>query len=85
MVCVPCLVVPALLFIWYRFLQPIFLKIWNPFGTVENKKTDAPKDEIANGQTPTENSNAAACPGSGKTNGTCPISAFSAKSDKKID
>lgn len=30
MVCVPCLFIPAGLFIWYRFLQPIFLKFVYP-------------------------------------------------------
>ncbi|KAF2353471.1 hypothetical protein FHG87_015777, partial [Trinorchestia longiramus] len=36
MVCIPCFLIPAALFIWYRFLQPLLLKIWNPFGHVED-------------------------------------------------
>lgn len=35
MVCVPCIVIPVLLYIWHRFLQPVFLKIWNPWAKVE--------------------------------------------------
>ena len=34
MVCVPCIVIPVLLYIWHRWLQPIALKIWNPWGKV---------------------------------------------------
>ena len=34
MVCVPCIVIPILLYIWHRWLQPIALKIWNPWGKV---------------------------------------------------
>lgn len=33
MVCIPCIVIPALLFIWHKWIQPFVLKIWNPFGT----------------------------------------------------
>lgn len=36
MVCIPCFIIPAVLFIWYRFIQPILLKFWNPFGKVES-------------------------------------------------
>jgi len=38
MVCVPCIVIPVLLYIWHRWLQPIALKIWNPWGKVETDK-----------------------------------------------
>lgn len=31
MVCVPCFIIPVLLFIWHRFIQPIVLRYWNPF------------------------------------------------------
>lgn len=32
MVCVPCFIVPVLLYIWHKFVQPYFLKyIWNPW------------------------------------------------------
>ncbi|KAG8233880.1 hypothetical protein J437_LFUL013997 [Ladona fulva] len=36
MVCVPCIVIPVLLFIWHRFFQPIVLKFWNPWKPVES-------------------------------------------------
>lgn len=32
MVCVPCFIVPLLLFIWHKFIQPYVLKIWNPWA-----------------------------------------------------
>ena len=36
MVCVPCIVIPVLLYIWHRFLQPIMLKFWNPWAKVSH-------------------------------------------------
>ncbi|XP_076331301.1 UPF0729 protein C18orf32 homolog [Tachypleus tridentatus] len=30
MVCVPCILAPILLWVWYRFIQPIIAKYWNP-------------------------------------------------------
>ena len=38
MVCVPCIVIPVLLYIWHRFLQPIFLKFYNPWAKVTDEK-----------------------------------------------
>lgn len=40
MVCVPCFLIPFLLFLW-RFIQPYVLRIWNPFEKKdgENKST----------------------------------------------
>ncbi|CAN7985992.1 unnamed protein product, partial [Ixodes hexagonus] len=35
MVCIPCIIAPVLLFIWYRFIQPIVLKFWNPWEKKE--------------------------------------------------
>lgn len=35
MVCIPCIIAPVLLFIWYRFIQPIMLSIWNPWAKKE--------------------------------------------------
>ncbi|XP_058813513.1 UPF0729 protein AAEL015238 [Topomyia yanbarensis] len=31
MVCVPCFIIPVLLFLWHRFIQPIVLRYWNPW------------------------------------------------------
>lgn len=31
MICVPCFIIPVLLFIWHRFIQPILLRYWNPW------------------------------------------------------
>uniref|UniRef100_A0A0K8R6I2 Putative secreted protein n=1 Tax=Ixodes ricinus TaxID=34613 RepID=A0A0K8R6I2_IXORI len=35
MVCIPCIIAPVLLYIWYRFIQPIVLKFWNPWEKKE--------------------------------------------------
>lgn len=72
MVCISCIVVPVVLYIWHRFLQPLLLKIWNPWGAVEGK-----------GDAPPASSEPLKCPISGKaapsdqpeTNGVCPASA----------
>lgn len=32
MVCIPCFIIPVLLFIWHRFLQPYVLRYWNPWA-----------------------------------------------------
>ncbi|XP_055371190.1 UPF0729 protein GD16342 [Condylostylus longicornis] len=37
MVCVPCFIIPVLLFIWHKFIQPIVLRYWNPW---EKKDAD---------------------------------------------
>ncbi|CAH2004123.1 unnamed protein product [Acanthoscelides obtectus] len=29
--CVPCFIIPLLLFIFHRYIQPILLKFWNPW------------------------------------------------------
>lgn len=31
MVCVPCFIIPVLLFLWHRFIQPFVLRFWNPW------------------------------------------------------
>lgn len=31
MVCVPCFIIPVLLYIWHKFVQPILLRYWNPW------------------------------------------------------
>ncbi|XP_055615726.1 UPF0729 protein AAEL015238 [Toxorhynchites rutilus septentrionalis] len=31
MVCVPCFIIPVLLFLWHKFVQPIVLRFWNPW------------------------------------------------------
>ncbi|KAH8409136.1 hypothetical protein KR009_008505 [Drosophila setifemur] len=37
MVCVPCFIIPLLLYIWHKFVQPILLRYWNPW---EKKDAD---------------------------------------------
>lgn len=38
MVCIPCIVIPIFLYIWHRFLQPLFGKFWNPLSSKEDQK-----------------------------------------------
>lgn len=45
MVCIPCIVIPLLLFIWHKFLQPIFLKIFNPWGAVKAVEVESDDDD----------------------------------------
>ena len=52
MVCLPCIVVPVLLYIWHRFLQPIVIKFWNPFGAVDQTKKN--EEDAKNGSTNTD-------------------------------
>ena len=62
MVCISCIVIPVVLYLWHRFLQPLVLKIWNPWGKVEDKsKTDdsivtatLPKCPLSNGVSKSE-------------------------------
>ncbi|XP_037919072.1 UPF0729 protein CG18508 [Hermetia illucens] len=44
MVCVPCFIIPILLFIWHKFFQPILLRYWNPW-----EKKDADGNVIKSG------------------------------------
>lgn len=32
MVCIPCFIIPVLLFVWHRFIQPYILRYWNPWA-----------------------------------------------------
>nr|ALS04511.1 CG18508 [Acartia pacifica] len=59
MVCISCIVIPLLLWIWHRFLQPVFLKFYNPWAGIENKTDPSNKT----GDTSTT---AAKCPFTGK-------------------
>ena len=43
MVCVPCILIPFLLFLW-RFIQPFVLRFWNPFEKKGEGNKDTPKD-----------------------------------------
>lgn len=35
MVCVPCFIIPVLLFVWHKFVQPILLRYWNPWKKID--------------------------------------------------
>lgn len=32
MVCIPCFIIPVLLYVWHRFVQPYVLRFWNPWA-----------------------------------------------------
>lgn len=40
--CVPCFVLPLLLFIFHRYIQPILLKIWNPWEKLPKSEEKMP-------------------------------------------
>lgn len=40
MVCVPCIFIPVLLFLWHKFIQPYVLRFWNPWATKDAKGQD---------------------------------------------
>ena len=40
MVCISCIVIPVLLWLWHRFLQPVVLKFYNPWQKIEESKSD---------------------------------------------
>ncbi|CAK1580888.1 unnamed protein product [Parnassius mnemosyne] len=45
MVCVPCFIIPVLLFLWHKFVQPYVLRFWNPWAVKDadgNVKTEFP-------------------------------------------
>lgn len=46
MVCIPCVIAPVLLFIWYKFIQPLVLLVWNPWAN-RGVKMDASSDPQA--------------------------------------
>jgi len=31
MVCIPCIVIPVLLWVFHKYIQPFILKFWNPW------------------------------------------------------
>ncbi|CAL1300891.1 unnamed protein product [Larinioides sclopetarius] len=78
MVCIPCIIAPVLLFIWYRFIQPIILKFWNPWAPKQSIKSSAEKN-AANTDDKTS-----ACPFASKKEVT-EASSEKEPVDKKVD
>lgn len=70
MVCISCIVIPLMLYIWHKFLQPIALKIWNPWANVEDKSQTAVVDD----QTAASASKS-----------SCPLSSETTKEKGKVD
>lgn len=44
--CVSCFILPLLLFIFHRFIQPILLKYWNPWEKKPIEATNNSKVEV---------------------------------------
>jgi len=85
MVCVPCIVIPVLLYIWHRWLQPIALKIWNPWGKVETDKNKTDVNGAAAGDTGTGTKEAPPGHPEVKSNGSCPFTSLSSsKSSEEL-
>jgi len=40
MVCISCIVIPVLLWLWHRFLQPVVLKFYNPWAKLEKEEAE---------------------------------------------
>merc|ERR1712150_412147 len=65
MVCVSCIVVPLLLWLWHKFLQPLVLRFWGPLpwgnqeAVADNKDSGIEADKETNKGT---------CPFSSKLN-----------------
>jgi len=38
MVCIPCIVIPFVLWFFHKYIQPYIVKIWNPWKKVEDSK-----------------------------------------------
>ncbi|KAK4883662.1 hypothetical protein RN001_006981 [Aquatica leii] len=36
--CMPCFIIPLLLFIFHRYIQPVLLKYWNPWVKIQDEK-----------------------------------------------
>lgn len=47
MVCIPCIVIPVVLWIFHRYIQPLILKFWNPW---EKKGIEGKTDPAAGDQ-----------------------------------
>ena len=44
MVCVPCIVIPLLLWIFHKFIQPFVIKFWNPWKQKEISAVSDPPE-----------------------------------------
>lgn len=77
MVCVPCFLIPILLFLWHKFLQPMMLMFWNPWKTDEEKKREAEEAKLLQEKTP------AACPFGGVANPS-PVTSTVAEDDTSV-
>jgi len=90
MVCVPCIVIPVLLYIWHRWLQPIALRIWNPWAKVEAVGSGgAPASPLSSLSCPitgaSSTTSSATCPSAATTTSTATTADTAALDTKKTD
>merc|ERR1739838_146230 len=53
MVCIPCIVIPVLLWVWHKYIQPYVLMFWNPWAKkVEGSNSGSPGGGDAAAATP---------------------------------
>merc|ERR1739838_1191133 len=56
MVCIPCIVIPVLLWVWHKYIQPYVLMFWNPWAKkVEGSNSGSPGGGDAAAATPDGN------------------------------
>ena len=51
MVCIPCIVIPFVLWFFHKYIQPYIVKIWNPWKKVEGSH-DGGGDTLAAAKCP---------------------------------
>lgn len=77
MVCISCIVIPLVLFIWHRFLQPFVAKIW---GAPAAKAVEDDAKKMASSCPMGSGSAKAAAESGGAT--SCPVTANGTASKK---
>jgi hypothetical protein len=74
MVCISCILIPLAIFIWHKFLQPIFGRFWTPSWDKKIEGADpastAAKCPFSGASNSTASEDKAACPASGATKKT---------------
>lgn len=45
MVCIPCFIIPVLLYVWHKFIQPYILRFWNPWQKKDAQGNDIPPEK----------------------------------------
>ena len=73
MVCISCIVIPVVLWLWHKYLQPLVLRFWGPLPWGNKEAVTENKDSSTN---PAKDPSSKGCPFSAKsasvTNGDVP-------------